>query len=208
MNNSIYEKIEVTTKEKLNELYKSSALTLTGVVADDENLNKIVEWIKRYSEVSKPLPIHIIKGKVMNKNYRLTGDNAYKDDLILVSIKTEDIKQVSQVAIPRFEIDGRWFSDIVDNNAVAEKEYKARQRKEKQYKAKQKPKCALIGEDGNIFNLMGIASKTLKRNGMQEEAKEMCNKITSGAKSYDEALCIIGEYVDITSKEEVEENEF
>lgn len=71
-----------------------------------------------------------------------------------------------------------------------------------------KPKCALIGEDGNIFNLMGIASRTLKRNCMQEEAKEMCDKITSGAKSYDEALCIIGEYVDIISKEEVEEDEF
>lgn len=73
---------------------------------------------------------------------------------------------------------------------------------------KQKKKCALIGEDGNIFNLMGIASRTLKRNGMREEATEMCNRITDGAKSYDEALCIIGEYVDITSREEVEEDEF
>ena len=30
-----------------------------------------------------------------------------------------------------------------------------------------RPKCALIGEDGNIFNLMGIASRTLKRNNME-----------------------------------------
>ena len=71
-----------------------------------------------------------------------------------------------------------------------------------------KPKCALIGEDGNIFNLMGIASRTLKRNGMQEEAKEMCNRITNGAKSYDEALMIIDEYVEITDKEEMEEDEY
>ena len=35
-----------------------------------------------------------------------------------------------------------------------------------------KPKCKLIGEDGNIFNLMSIASKTLKETGMEEEAKE------------------------------------
>ena len=42
-----------------------------------------------------------------------------------------------------------------------------------------KPKCPLIGQDGNIFNLMGIASKTLKRNGMYDEAKEMCSRITS-----------------------------
>ena len=72
----------------------------------------------------------------------------------------------------------------------------------------EKPKCALIGEDGNIFNLMGIASRTLKRNGMQEEAKEMCNRITNGAKSYDEALMIIDEYVEIIDKEEMEEDEY
>lgn len=73
---------------------------------------------------------------------------------------------------------------------------------------KEKPKCALIGEDGNIFNLMGIASRTLKKNGMQEEAKEMCNRITNGAKSYDEALMIIDEYAEITDKEEMEEDEY
>lgn len=71
-----------------------------------------------------------------------------------------------------------------------------------------KPKCALIGEDGNIFNLMGIASRTLKRNGMKEEATEMCNRITGGAKSYDEALMILQDYVEITSKEELEEEEY
>lgn len=69
-----------------------------------------------------------------------------------------------------------------------------------------KPKCALIGEDGNIFNLMGIASRTLKRNGMQAEAKEMCDKITSSG-SYDQALAIISDYVEITSREEIEEDD-
>ena len=73
---------------------------------------------------------------------------------------------------------------------------------------KVKPKCALIGEDGNIFHLMGMASRTLKRNGMSEEATEMCNRITGGAKSYDEALMILQDYVEITSKEEIEEEEY
>lgn len=68
-----------------------------------------------------------------------------------------------------------------------------------------KPKCDLIGKDGNIFNLMGIASRTLKRNKMQEESKEMIERITSSAKSYDEALCIIGEYVEITDEAGLEE---
>ena len=64
-----------------------------------------------------------------------------------------------------------------------------------------KPKCPLIGQDGNIFNLMGIASKTLKRNGMYDEAKEMCSRITSLG-SYYEALNVIGEYVEITSTDD------
>lgn len=59
-----------------------------------------------------------------------------------------------------------------------------------------KPRCKLIGEDGNIFNLMGIASKTLKKVGMKDEADEMVDRITK-SQSYDEALAIIMEYVEI-----------
>ena len=71
-----------------------------------------------------------------------------------------------------------------------------------------KPKCALIGEDGNIFNLMGITSKTLKRNGLEKQANEMINRITNGAKSYDQALMILSDYVDIVSKEDMEAEEY
>lgn len=60
-----------------------------------------------------------------------------------------------------------------------------------------KPKCKLIGEDGNIFNLMGIASKALKSSGMKTEADDMIKRITTEAKSYNEALGMIMEYVDV-----------
>ena len=59
-----------------------------------------------------------------------------------------------------------------------------------------KPDCELIGEDGNIFNLMARAARTLRENDLSEEAKEMRERITTSG-SYDEALCIIGEYVNI-----------
>ncbi len=65
----------------------------------------------------------------------------------------------------------------------------------------QKPNCPLIGEDGNIFHLVGIAAKTLRRNGMSAEATEMSEKVF-GSGSYEEALGIIGEYVNITSVDE------
>lgn len=59
-----------------------------------------------------------------------------------------------------------------------------------------KPRCKLIGEDGNIFNLVGLASRALRKAGQDKEAKEMQDKIFS-AKSYAEALSIISDYVDI-----------
>lgn len=70
-----------------------------------------------------------------------------------------------------------------------------------------KPDCPLIGQDGNIFNLMGLASRTLRENGMAEQATEMCNRIRESG-SYDKALVIIGEYVNITSvDDEIDEDE-
>ncbi len=72
-------------------------------------------------------------------------------------------------------------------------------------KQQSKPDCPLIGEDGNIFNLVGIAARTLKRNGLPEQASEMTDKVF-GSGSYEEALGIIGEYVNITSVDESSED--
>ncbi len=58
-----------------------------------------------------------------------------------------------------------------------------------------KPRCKLVGADGNIFNLMGIASRTLKDAGLEEQAAEMRERIFK-SESYDRALQIIMEYVD------------
>ena len=58
-----------------------------------------------------------------------------------------------------------------------------------------KPKMQLIGQDGNIFAIMGRASHLLKNAGQCDKAKEMCNRVTA-SKSYAEALGIISEYVE------------
>ena len=59
-----------------------------------------------------------------------------------------------------------------------------------------KPDCKLIGEDGNVFNLISIASRTLEKHGVSWKADEMRKRIYD-CDSYDEALSIIGEYVNI-----------
>jgi hypothetical protein len=66
-------------------------------------------------------------------------------------------------------------------------------------KYNQKPDCNLIGQDGNIFNLIGLTVKCLKENNLTEEAEELKDRIINKneANSYYEALAIINEYVNV-----------
>ena len=110
---------------------------------------------------------------------------------------SEDVKlDVGRLAMWRLQTHGQfggtWLSDYVSNRLGGFTE-------EQQKEESLKPDCPLIGQDGNIFNLMGIASRTLRQSGMPELASEMCSRITETAGSYSEALGIIGEYVNITS---------
>lgn len=94
----------------------------------------------------------------------------------------------------------KWVEDYVDNRLGGPLRNNESENKEK-------PNCALIGQDVNIFNLMAVASRTLRKHGMAEEADEMCDRIYD-ADSYDKALCIIGEYVNITSVDDEYEEDY
>ena len=59
----------------------------------------------------------------------------------------------------------------------------------------EKLECPLIGADSNVFNLMGIAARTLKRAGMPDQAKEMNARVMESG-SFENALAIIMEYVE------------
>lgn len=88
---------------------------------------------------------------------------------------------------------GTWLSDYVPNKLGG---FMQEQQVEK-------PDCQLIGEDGNIFNLMGVAARTLRANGFQEQAKEMQERIMGGeCGDYYAALRVIEEYVNITGPSE------
>ena len=116
---------------------------------------------------------------------------------------SEDVKlNMGKLAMWRLQthsnFGGKWLSDYVDNRLGGFIPEKASEQK--------KPDCKLIGEDGNIFNLMGIASRTLRQNGMAEQAVEMRDRICASG-SYGEALCIIGDYVNITGDADLDECE-
>ena len=88
-----------------------------------------------------------------------------------------------------------WLSDFVENKLGGFDTQKH-----------QKPLSPIIGADGNIFNLMGIASRSLKNAGMGDAAKEMQSRVTASG-SYSEALSIISEYVEPVDAAEWEPDE-
>ena len=110
-------KIYVNEHSMLDEFYKDWSLTFLGCI--EEELPLYIDFIKKYSEMNDE-DVYIVKGKLMNEHYNLTGDNRYQDDLTIAVVKLSSIKNVVEVAVPRFQIGGKWFTDIVDNNRMRE----------------------------------------------------------------------------------------
>ena len=96
---------------------------------------------------------------------------------------------VGKLAVWRLQTHGQfggtWLSDYVPNRlgGFIQEQRPAR------------PKMELVGQDGNIFGILGRASRLLKQAGQNKQADEMFQRVTSSG-SYEEALCIISEYVE------------
>lgn len=59
-----------------------------------------------------------------------------------------------------------------------------------------KPMCNLIGKDENVFNIIGLVSKALKKAGRPEKANEFVDRAFK-AESYGAVLSMADEYVEI-----------
>ena len=80
---------------------------------------------------------------------------------------------------------GTWLSDFVPNRLGGFA----------QEQVPQKPQMELLGQDGNIFGIMGRASRLLKLAGQHKQADEMISRVTACG-DYNKALNIISEYVE------------
>jgi hypothetical protein len=97
--------IKVETKEQLKALNDCSAMTWEGLREEDFGVALDMcgaEGAKGY----------VTTGAVMNKLCKLTGSNAYPDDLTIFSID-----KFKGLAIM---YGARWMDDIIDNNARRE----------------------------------------------------------------------------------------
>lgn len=150
------------------------------------------EWVDGINEMLTEAGI-LLAGSKLNEVSSFENDGMTN---LLFSFEGAEL-DCGKLAIWRLrthaQFGGTWLSDYVANKLGGfEQEQKP-----------QKPDCALIGEDGNIFNLIGIAARTLRHCEMGEEARQMQARITGGdCHSYDEALGIISEYVNITGHDD------
>lgn len=110
MENNITEtniiRVEAADKNTFKFLYANWAMTWEGLIESDFQtaINECgTEDTKGY----------VISGKDMNKHYKLTGSNAYPDDLTIFAIYPFTGLAMMYGA--------RWFTDIVDNNKIHNK---------------------------------------------------------------------------------------
>lgn len=184
--------IERITTEDLRRMNGKEGLILQGCSGD------LQEWLNGINDMFTAEKL-LLDGTKFENIYAFEHDGLTN----LLFPFDEDVKlDVGKLAMWRLQthsdFGGKWLSVYVPNRLGGFAE-------EQQKEEKIKPDCPLIGQDGNIFNLMGIAAKTLRRNGMPEQAEEMCSRITETAGSYYEALGIIGEYVNVTSEDDGED---
>lgn len=177
--------INTITAEDLRRMPDKEGLILQGCGGD------LTEWVDGINEM-------LTKAGILKDGCQFENVAAFQHgELTCLLYPFDDVKlDIGKLALWRLQTHevygGTWLSDFVPNylggfietpEALADK-----------------PDCPLIGADGNIFNLLGIASRTLREHGLKEQAKEMSDRVfVSG--SYGEALCIIGEYVNITDSE-------
>ena len=108
----------VRTRSQLNDLYDESALTIEGLDPSEESLGQFKEVLQGVRAWKEDSYFCITSGEVMNKAYKLHGDNAYpNENCTLVSAMNIDYEKVITL---RRQFGGRWFDDIVDNNAWRE----------------------------------------------------------------------------------------
>ena len=167
------------TLDELKTMRKHEGLIIQGCGGDPQ------EWIDGIQDLLTTEEI-LLDGDTFKDVFRFENEGV---TCLLFDFRDTKLN-VGKLAMWRLSthgaFDGTWLSDYLDNRFGKEMQTE-----------RQKPDCPLIGQDGNIFNLIGIAARTLRENGMREEATEMTKRVTSSG-SYSEALGIIGEYVNIT----------
>ena len=145
--------INTITAEDLRRMPDKEGLILQGCGGD------LTEWVDGINEM-------LTKAGILKDGCQFENVAAFQHgELTCLLYPFDDVKlDIGKLALWRLQTHevygGTWLSDFVPNylggfietpEALADK-----------------PDCPLIGADGNIFNLLGIASRTLREHGLKE----------------------------------------
>lgn len=174
--------ITTITTEELRRMEDQEGLVLIGCGGD------LQEWLDGINDM-------LTEAGILQNGSKFQNISTFQyEDLTWLLYPFEGVDlNIGKLAMWRLQthanFGGTWLSDFVPNRLggfIGEPAVE-----------QEKPGCALIGQDGNVFNLVGIAGRTLREHGLKDPAKEMTERVFASG-SYGEALCIIGEYVNIT----------
>lgn len=177
--------INTITTEDLRRMEGKDGLILQGCGGDAQ------EWVDGINEM-------FTEAGILKDGSKFKDVSTFQyGELTCLLYPFEDVKlEIGKLAMWRLQthetFGGTWLSDFVPNRLggfIGEPAPEP-----------EKPDCALIGQDGNIFNLVGIAARILREHDLKKQAQEMKDRVFASG-SYSEALCIIGEYVNITDSE-------
>ena len=169
------------TTEDLRRMEDQEGLILQGCGGDPQ------EWVDGINELFTEAGILLNGSMFQAENVSLFQHG----ELTNLLFPFEGVElEVGKLAIWRIQTHGQfggtWLTDYVPNKLGG---FLSEQ------PAPAKPSMNLIGEDGNIFSILGRASRLLQRAGMKAQSEEMVQRVTSCGDYY-QALNIISEYVD------------
>ena len=104
-------------QSKFEEFYKGSALTVIGMIPDEAQL--YVDYMDEQGcKVDNTKQGFTFEAKAMNEYYKLKGNKKYPDDINIMVIPLDAFNDGGKLALVRLTFSGRWFDDVVDNNAM------------------------------------------------------------------------------------------
>ncbi len=150
--------INTITTDDLRRMEGKDGLILQGCGGD------LKEWVDGINEM-------FTEAGILKDGSKFEDVSTFQyGDLTCLLYPFEDIKlDIGKLAVWRLQthdtFGGTWLSDFVPNRLggfIGEPSPEP-----------EKPDCALIGQDGNIFNLVGIAARTLREHDLKDQAKEI-----------------------------------
>lgn len=173
--------IKTITADDLRQMEDQEGLILQGCGGD------IQEWVDGINGL-------FTEAGILQESSRFESVSVFQHDgLTNLLFPFEGVQlDVGKLAMWRLQthqrFGGTWLSDYVPNRLGGFVQEQRPQRP-------QRPKMELLGQDGNIFSILGRASALLKQAGMKDQADEMFQRVTASG-SYEQALNIISEYVE------------